>query len=135
MTIDLDKLAKRVVRLSALRYFPSREDVEGRLEVVKAVASMAGTWERSCWIIDQMLALTGEWPGVLEMRGVFCHRFRPADGKEATSAICPDDHIPAEQAVGFIPGKVPAQLRDPRDRSLPPGEVGAMVRQITGKKR
>ena len=77
--IDFDKLKSRVAGWGAMRYFPrtdSAVDVAARLEIVKAVASMAGTWERAVWIVDQMLALTSDWPGIQEVRGVFCQRYK-----------------------------------------------------------
>lgn len=118
--IDIDQLSRRVAGWAAMRYFPSRDEKYARLEIVKGVASMAGTYDRACWIVDQMLALTNDWPGLVEVRGVFCHRFQPADGVSAESKLCPDGHIPDASIVGFVPLKeIAASDRNPRDRSLP----------------
>ncbi len=118
--IDIDQLAGRVAGWAAMRFFPPRDEKYARLEIVKAVASMAGTYERACWIVDQMLALTNDWPGIVEVRGVFCHRFLPADGVSAESKLCPDGHIPDASIVGFTPLKeLGTDSRYPRDRSLP----------------
>ena len=98
--IDIDKLSGRVAGLSAMRFFPSKDDKEGRLEITKAIASMAGTYDRALWIIDQMLNLSNDWPGIPEMRGIFCHRFPPADGVAGESKLCPDGGIPDQFKVG-----------------------------------
>lgn len=133
--IDINKLSSRVAGLSCLRFFPTRDDTEGRLEITKEIASMAGTWERALWIIDQLKKLTNDWPGCMEMRGIFCHRFLPADGISAESKLCPDGQIPRDQAIGFIPANKQEQLRDPRDRSLPSGDVGNAVRALIAPRK
>lgn len=120
--IDIDKLSGRVAGLSAMRFFPSKDDKEGRLEITKAIASMAGTYDRALWIIEQILNLSSDWPGIPEVRGVFCHRFPPADGVSGESALCPDGHIPDQLKVGKdFPGTKTAleSGRHPRDGSLP----------------
>lgn len=115
-----------------MRFFPT--EPAGRLAIVKSVAAMSGSEERACWIVDQMLALTNDWPGILEVRGVYCLRFKPADGVEGESEICPTGQIPADSAVGFKPRTSLAPQRDPRSRELPPGEVGEMIRSLVGRK-
>lgn len=118
--IDIEQLSSRVAGWASLRFYPSRDEKSARLEIVKAVASMAGSYDRACWIVDQLMVLTNVWPGLVEVRGIFCHRFPPADGITTDSALCPEGHIPDELKVGFksLPA-LAAPDRDPRDTSLP----------------
>ena len=41
---------------------------------------MATKTEQIEWVITQMLGWYNEWPGPREMRGVFCQRWKPAQG-------------------------------------------------------
>lgn len=125
-----EELGSKVLEWSALRFFPA--DREGRNAITKAVVAMAGSAERAVWIVDQVLAITNDWPGIAEVRGIFCLRFKPADGISWFSELCQSGQIPADKAISFTPQPALEAPRDPRDRSLPAGIAGDAVRAVLG---
>lgn len=64
-----------------LRYFPS--DAAARAGIMSLLARMVGTVDELRWLVQAMIDEVGEWQGPMELRGVFCTRYRPRDGKEA----------------------------------------------------
>jgi hypothetical protein len=76
-----------VGRLSALQFFPS--DVEGRAAIMRLIERMVGTVEQLQWLCMTMIDRVGTWRGPVELRGVFCTRFKPADGIEASCVDTP----------------------------------------------
>ena len=132
--MNAEQLAGKVLEWTSMRFFP--QEREGRTAIVNAVLAMSGKPERAVWIVDQMLALTSTWPGIAEVRAVYCCRFKPADGLESDfSELCPSGQIPAGVAVGFVPKSGSLVLPDPRSRELPPGEVGEILRGVIAKSR
>ena len=73
-----------VETLGALRFFPS--DPGGRTGVMYVLQSMVEDVERLDWIVRTMLTKVGEWKGPLDLRGIYCTRFKPADGEEAVTS-------------------------------------------------
>ncbi len=82
-----------IAKLGAMKFFPS--DPDARIAIAEAVADMARDEDEVRWLVKRMLALYNEWPGLHEMRGCFCSRFRPKDGIEAYSGVYVDG-IPSE---------------------------------------
>lgn len=76
-------IAIAVRRLSVLRYFPT-DDV-AQEEVMKLLHRMVSDIRQLDWLIGAMIDEVGEWRGPMELRGVFCSRFKPKDGKQAVS--------------------------------------------------
>lgn len=73
-----------VGELGMLRYFPS--DAGARAGIMGVLARMVETVEGLQWLVRTMVDEVGEWQGPKELRGVYCTRFRPADGIESWCA-------------------------------------------------
>ena len=74
------------------------------------------------WLVKRMLQLCARWPGAMEMRRVYCSKYRPLDGVEliGPSEAFPDG-VPSERQV-----EAPAQL------ALPAGRVATAAASIDG---
>ncbi len=78
-------LTKAIASLTLLRFFPA-EDI-ARASIMELLSRMIGTVEQLDWLVVTMIDRVGEWPGPKELRGVFCTRFKPADGIEAWCSL------------------------------------------------
>jgi hypothetical protein len=96
MTIDF--LMAQIAKLGGtLRFFPS--DPDARIGIAEQIAQMTGDADQVRWLVARLPQLYADWPGMLEVRAVFCTRFRPCDGIEAAlgsgspayAALCPED--------------------------------------------
>jgi hypothetical protein len=75
-----------------VKFFPTSDS--DRKEIMKFVERLVGTKKQLDWLIETVINNCDEWPGAKELRGIFCTRFKPADGIEGDSAISgftPDD--------------------------------------------
>ncbi len=70
---------------SLLRYFPGG-DLDVKRALMHELGRMAATAEQLQWLQQRVLAAYAEWPGIAEIRAVFCTRFTPADGRNAELA-------------------------------------------------
>lgn len=104
-----------VASLAALRFFPP--DPPARAALADELLRMCRSEDQAAWVVRRVLRLYNEWPGPMELRAVFCSRFKPADGVEAntTDARFREDGFPPE--VPLLPE--PATLR------LLPGQTTA----------
>lgn len=80
--------------LRLLKYFPSDECAMAAL--VRQVGEMCQSEEQVDWLVNRMLKLYLEWPGMQEMRACYCSRHRPKDGINAYSQVYADG-IPSEK--------------------------------------
>jgi hypothetical protein len=48
---------------------------------------MVETEEQLAWLTERALELYPRWPGIGELRALYCSRYRPKDGIEAYSEI------------------------------------------------
>lgn len=71
--------------LAMCRYFPSDEGTRAAIGVL--LARMCPSKEALDWLVDQFVNHVGEWRGPLELRGMLCTRYKPADGIEASSSV------------------------------------------------
>lgn len=81
--------------MSAIPFFPASS---GALSAIgNEIAAMCHTPEEAAWLAQRMVRLYRKWPGVQEMRLVFCQKHHPLDGIEAhcASETYPDG-IPSE---------------------------------------
>jgi len=57
------------------------------------------------WLVRRVTQLYGEWPGLSEVRAVYCSKYKPRDGVEAYSGVYPDG-IPSEVSPDNDPGLI-----------------------------
>lgn len=81
--MNFERVAELAAELTMLRYFPP--DESARLAIVRMIGEMAENEDQVRWLVRRTLDLWNEWPGPLELRAVFCSRFKPKDGKNAYS--------------------------------------------------
>jgi hypothetical protein len=98
--------------LMLLKFFPT--DAQARASVILLIAEMATNEDQVKWLVQRMLDLYDEWPGPRTLRAVFCHRYKPADGKDLRTAICP----------GYPEG-LPSEKPEPPLLALPPGHAAS----------
>lgn len=91
-----DRVMRIIANLAAMKFFPS--DVDARIAIAEQFAAFAETEEQVQWTVKRAMALCLEWPGVHELRAIYCSRWKPADGIEAHSTIY-DDGIPADPEI------------------------------------
>ena len=86
--LNLDTTLRLIGRWAGtLKFFPS--DDQARIGIAAALAAFVTTEEQLRWIVQVVPTKYSEWPGVKELRAVFCMKFRPADGIEVFSDIHP----------------------------------------------
>ena len=78
-----------VMELSILPFFPAED--AARIAIVRMVGAMAANEDQVRWLVNIMTSgAFSKWEGPAELRAVFCMKFKPKDGIEATSAVYPD---------------------------------------------
>jgi hypothetical protein len=103
--------------LATIPFFPGESGA--RLAVADEFRSICNSSEEAFWLVTRLIRLYRRWPGVLEMRLVFCSRYQPLDGVEAagTSEVYPDG-IPSErlvpQSTQLVAGRPRKEIRDAR---------------------
>ena len=99
--ITPEAMAKAIDEMATtLKFFPAKATAIGRI-----LTEMASSDAEILWLARRLPQLYNEWPGALEMRAVFCSRFRPRDGVEAysTDQRFADEGIPSEKAAMALP--------------------------------
>src|ERR1700679_1585590 len=74
-----------VEELAALSMFPTERGA--RKAIMGLLWRMVDTKEKLDWLTATMIDRVGTWHGPSELRGVYCTRFKPADGIEGICAI------------------------------------------------
>jgi len=77
-----------------LQYFPP--DPAARYGIADEIVSMAADIGQVEWLVSRAPKLYRDWPGMLEIRAVFCSKFSPADHFDAYSDVYLDG-IPSEK--------------------------------------
>jgi hypothetical protein len=93
-----------VAEFGMLRFFPTEEPVKSK--IVKLLMRLASRPDQIEWLVEIVTANYNDWPGPEVLRGIFCTRFAPADGRESDltegpyarqieqrAAEQPDDHL------------------------------------------
>ena len=111
--VNVKKAAAELSKLSLMKFFPS--DPAARSALMGIVMSMAWTDDQIEWLVKRALVVFAEWPGPMEIRALFCSRWKPADGIEAHSQL----YRATENGGGFPPEKPRAEAL------LPPGREEA----------
>lgn len=79
------EIVDAVGRLGILKFFPSGDNE--RKEIMRFVERLVGTTAQLNWLVGAVIDGCNEWPGPKELRGIFCTRYRPADGVEAECSV------------------------------------------------
>jgi hypothetical protein len=82
--------------LTAIPYFPS--DEVAQTMIAEELVAMCESVEQAQWLVRRVIRIYKRWPGVQELRLVFCSKYRPLDGQPAIgiSDVYPDG-IPSEK--------------------------------------
>jgi hypothetical protein len=86
MTVFPSDFLEATVKLRAIPFFPDDRTI--RLEIANQIAKFVGTKEQLDWLVSSAIESIDDWQrngGIPELRGIFCTRFDPADGKETTA--------------------------------------------------
>lgn len=110
--MNFDKIMQLIGRWGGtLKFFPS--DADARFGIAEEISEMAANEDQVVWLVKRLPKIYHEWPGMAEVRAVFCSKFRPKDGIETYSTVYVDG-IPSE--------KEPLALPPPPMRQLAAGE-------------
>ena len=97
-----ETVSAAVAKLGLMAFFPS--DPEVRVALVPILMDMIDTKEQLDWLTSRALKLYPRWPGVSDIRALYCSRYKPKDGEEAYSEIY-QDGFPSERPAAAIPPK------------------------------
>jgi hypothetical protein len=101
-----------VNQLALMAFFPS--DPEVRAALVTVLMNLVETEEQLDWLVNRALRLYAKWPGVAELRALYCSRFKPRDGIESYSTVYLDGIPPENTPPRHEPA--PAITADPELR-------------------
>lgn len=99
---DEDDLGGTLAIISAMK-FPPAEAVQ--FLIMRELQSFVGTRAQLAWLNDVLLKRVTEWPGLPQLRALFCSRFASADGDDPTSI---DTRGPRISCT--VPGFTPEEL-------------------------
>jgi len=88
-------LTKAIGRFSLMKFFPSGDD-DFRAGLMELLGEMCWDDEQINWLSRRVANLYPEWPGIGEVRAVFCSKYKPKDGAEVDSCVYVDG-IPSER--------------------------------------
>jgi hypothetical protein len=115
-----------VSKLALMAFFPADADI--RAALVWALLEMVETEEQLDWLVRRALRLYSKWPGIGEIRAIYCSKFKPKDGIEAYSTV-------------YLDG-IPSERPRPEMRDSPRGEpisadpdINRMVTQAAARKK
>lgn len=94
MKLTPETAASAVAKLALMAFFPGDPDI--RAALVSVFMDMIDTEEQLDWLVNRALRLYARWPGVAEIRALYCSRWKPKDGIEAYSSTYLDG-IPSER--------------------------------------
>ncbi len=143
-----EAIVAAVRRLSVIPFFPTDENA--RLEVMRAIESMLGTaqlngtspQQRLDWLITTTINEMRTWLGIPDLRGLYCSRWKPADGREGYSTLpgyrAEDSEsraIAESQTFKAIDaGATRPKLLSPAGRErMPDAELDEFFRETVGK--
>ncbi len=107
-----DEVYAAIDQLAAMKFFPRESNA--RATIARLIKDFATSVDQVRWLTRRMLVLYDAWPGPREMRALFCSRWKPRDGIEATSSVYLEGFPPerkAEPKVLIAPEAISA---DPR---------------------
>ena len=87
-----------------MAFFPG--DPEVRAGLISIFMEMVETEEQIDWLVGRALRIYSRWPGVAEIRALYCSRYKPKDGFEAYSELYGEGY-PSERPTGPAPSPLP----------------------------
>src|SRR5215471_7048160 len=82
--------AKFCEKLFLIPYYPR----ENHADVLEEIAAFVDRQDGLEWLIHEAVGTMKRWDGIPELRGLYCTRFKPADGREADCRL--PGHTPAD---------------------------------------
>lgn len=108
-----------------LKFFPS--DPDARIGIAEEIAAMAADEEQVRWLVGRLPKLFQEWPAMLEVRAVFCSKYKPKDGEEAYSSVYLDG-IPSEkESLPQLPAAPMRQIASSEPETASPSIAGYLA--------
>ena len=104
-----------VESMAAIPFFPGEAAARGLIS--SELQRICGSVEQGAWLARRMTQLYERWPGLREMRAVYCGKFRPCDGIEADSTVY-GDGIPSERESQSQISAPQADLQEPEGKLL-----------------
>jgi len=126
MKLTPETASAAVSKLALMAFFPGDPDI--RAALVWALLEMVETEEQLDWLVRRALRLYGKWPGIAELRALYCSHWKPKDGLESMSTIYPEG----------IPSERPRPVMRDAARGEPvsaDAEVDRMVTQAAARKK
>jgi len=108
------ELESAVAQMTILRFFPA--EPVARAMVMQVLSRIVGTSQQLNWLVDTLINRVGEWHGPAELRGIFCTRFKPADGIEANCSI--SGFTAADSEMAHVSAPAPRYLPAPDDEPI-----------------
>jgi hypothetical protein len=119
-----EAVADGINKLALMAFFPGDPEVRGAL--IGILMEMVETEEQLDWLIGRALKLYARWPGVAELRALYCSRWKPKDGVETYSTVY-QDGIPSERPAKSEGPSLGKMSRNP--------DLHAAVCDLAGKKK
>lgn len=118
------EISAAVEDLGICKYFPAGDGE--RKAMMRLIRAMVSTKPQLDWLVSTMVNQVGEWRGPKEFRGLFCTRFKPADGIEADCLETPGFTGAALEARSIETHEERKALTGGRDQKLIAGAPGAI---------
>lgn len=115
-------IARAVEELGSLKFFPPASGAHGA--VMNLLYRMVETPDQLQWLVRTMIDRVGQWHGTMELRGVYCTRFKPKDGIEGSCS----------ETRGFTPEEL--ETAQPQTLALPAShEFAGAFKQLSEAKK
>ena len=93
-----EQLKLAVDELSIIPHFPHAENA--RVALAIQLSKFVSSAHQLRWLIDVAVNAMTEWRGLPELRGLYCTRFKPADGIEANCSL--PGYTPEDSETGYL---------------------------------
>ena len=80
-----ESAAAATAQLALMAFFPN--DPDTRIAMAEVLIEMVDTEEHLNWLVRRALQVYSRWPGIAELRALYCSRFKPRDGIETYSEV------------------------------------------------
>lgn len=109
------QIIKGVRAMAAIPFFPT--DEYAQQAIMTEIGKFVDREDGLKWLFDAAMNTMRKWEGIPELRGLYCTRFKPADGVEAISTLPGYSPVDCENAH-IEQGRQYAQLDQPRTGQL-----------------